>query len=613
MRWSAIDQTLSRDVSVVTVTGPTLDATLDAARRVSVVTDARICQILDIGRHGDDDEVGYVVHEDLAGTTVQELIDMGPVTAEVARSVVGEMAHALDQASQAGLHHGCLTPANIIQTTTGDLRLLGTSIDAAAQGEDHDSPEAIARLDAVSLVHVLYSMLTGQKHTEDSPTAASLVSSVPADLDTLCSTTLGPHDDGPETPGDLLAQLRPWSRVPEDIAESSILNIDGEDSVDDDHNTDDSDDTPDVESNTDDEDSDTTDSHDDQTASNDEVPATSSDDEDDEKRDNSNERDSLPVIGKFLADGPSDTPLTDAQAPATTSGILSGGMGLDAFARKQPRPRPAAAFPAGSIDTTKPKKQRKAWGTSAASTYKPTAGATFEQIVGTHEHAVSPRTRRSSSAGIVALILFSIVLALALVVAVLVMNGSSQSREELERHLDTRPMRDSQPSTPAPETASQSVTEAPEGEKEVEAAGPAPQIANITAFDPLGDNNENNSELPKAVDGNPSTYWKSSRYKSAAFGGLKSGVGVIVSYDATWSPKKLTLGTRSGGGNVEIRTMSDKSLDSSKIVASGPITGTSTTFELKDVNKADKLLVWFTELPRGGGGYRAEVTSINVE
>src|SRR5438045_3823385 len=38
-----------------------------------------------------------------------------------------------------------------------------------------------------------------------------LVAGVPNDLDTLCSVMLGPHDDGPRSPGELAAQLAPWA------------------------------------------------------------------------------------------------------------------------------------------------------------------------------------------------------------------------------------------------------------------------------------------------------------------------------------------------------------------------------------------------------------------
>src|SRR5690606_32210440 len=36
---------------------------------------------------------------------------------------------------------------------------------------------------------------------------------VPNDLDTLCAVTLGPHDDGPHSPGELVRELEPWGAV----------------------------------------------------------------------------------------------------------------------------------------------------------------------------------------------------------------------------------------------------------------------------------------------------------------------------------------------------------------------------------------------------------------
>ena len=56
----------------------------------------------------------------------------------------------------------------------------------------------------------------------------------------------------------------------------------------------------------------------------------------------------------------------------------------------------------------------------------------------------------------------------------------------------------------------------------------APRVAAIRALDPEGDNDEDTRRSPRAVDGDPSTTWRSQSYNSAEFGGLKTGVGPVA-------------------------------------------------------------------------------------
>jgi putative peptidoglycan lipid II flippase len=64
----------------------------------------------------------------------------------------------------------------------------------------------------------------------------------------------------------------------------------------------------------------------------------------------------------------------------------------------------------------------------------------------------------------------------------------------------------------------------------------------VTSFDPEGDDGDENTDLaPLAVDGDPTTAWRSSCYASSTFGGLKEGVGLVVA-----------LGSRVGVDGVEV-------------------------------------------------------------
>jgi hypothetical protein len=221
--WRAVDETLERPVlvrvfSAIHPHGPEI---IDAARRAALVEDARLQRVL---AAGEERGTAYIVLERVPGRSLGELLTVGPLPAETARRVIGEAAQALDRASTRGLHHLRLRPTSLIIGQDGVVTVSGTAIDAAAHGADTLASGPARRADAVGLVTLLYAALTGRwPGSEPAGLAAAprivnrpvspgdLVAGVPNDLDTLCSVTLGPYDDGPRSPGDLAADLAPWA------------------------------------------------------------------------------------------------------------------------------------------------------------------------------------------------------------------------------------------------------------------------------------------------------------------------------------------------------------------------------------------------------------------
>ncbi|HYJ75631.1 MAG TPA: hypothetical protein VEV65_08520, partial [Kineosporiaceae bacterium] len=221
--WRAVDETLERPVLVRVFApnhphGPDI---VDAARRAALVEDARLQRVL---AAGEERGTAYVVLERVPGRSLGELLAAGPLPAEGARRIVGEAAQALDRASTRGLHHLRLRPTSLIIGQDGVVTVSGTAIDAAAEGEDGAASAPARRADAVGLVTLLYAALTARWPGPEATGLAAaprvvnrpvspgdLVAGVPNDLDTLCSVTLGPYDDGPRSPGDLAADLAPWA------------------------------------------------------------------------------------------------------------------------------------------------------------------------------------------------------------------------------------------------------------------------------------------------------------------------------------------------------------------------------------------------------------------
>lgn len=223
--WAATDTALDVPVRVLTVEGPQRDDAIDAARRAALVDDPRLLRVLRAGIEGGQ---GFVVTEPLQGVTLAELAAGGPLPPSQARALVGGAAAALETARRRGVHHLALRPSSLVRTDDGEVRLVGLGTDAAWLGVEVPDAAAAARRDAVGLVHLLYTALTGTwpgapEHADGLPTApeqgdavapaGDVVENVPNDLDTLCAVTLGEHDDGPFTPGELVADLAPWGPI----------------------------------------------------------------------------------------------------------------------------------------------------------------------------------------------------------------------------------------------------------------------------------------------------------------------------------------------------------------------------------------------------------------
>jgi eukaryotic-like serine/threonine-protein kinase len=124
-------------------------------------------------------------------------------------------------------------------------------------------------------------------------------------------------------------------------------------------------------------------------------------------------------------------------------------------------------------------------------------------------------------------------------------------------------------------------------------------------YDPQGTGSEHSSSAPLATDGDPTTAWYTEHYASAAFGGLKDGLGLVVNAGRAVKLGKLTVSSSTPGFTAKILAGSSPSSGFQTDSASQTVSGT-TTFTLNG-KTARYYVVWITQLPPGGSAKIEEV------
>ncbi|CAM3882393.1 protein kinase family protein [Nocardiopsis gilva] len=146
---------------------------------------------------------------------------------------------------------------------------------------------------------------------------------------------------------------------------------------------------------------------------------------------------------------------------------------------------------------------------------------------------------------------------------------------------------------------------------EVQLAELEPESAK--GFDPPpGDGGEHDGNAKNAIDGDPSTEWKTEGYTSADFGKLKPGVGLLLDMGdpVELHEVELVLGT-AGPANLEIRVGDDTDLSALESAASADGVSGEETVKLAEPAKGRYVVVWFTELPQDGK-YRGTINEVKL-
>ncbi len=138
---------------------------------------------------------------------------------------------------------------------------------------------------------------------------------------------------------------------------------------------------------------------------------------------------------------------------------------------------------------------------------------------------------------------------------------------------------------------------------------PVPVPVKLTAagtYDPEGDQHENDGLAPLAVDGDPTTFWKTEHYTHLFF---KKGVGLVLDAGRRRPLARVVVGTDGGGSSAQIELGDDPAGPFRAVSPVKPLTGT-TAFALRKGAAGRYVVVWITALPQAVG--EAHVTEVRA-
>lgn len=122
----------------------------------------------------------------------------------------------------------------------------------------------------------------------------------------------------------------------------------------------------------------------------------------------------------------------------------------------------------------------------------------------------------------------------------------------------------------------------------------AVRLAGTGAYDPDGGDGEHDDKAPLATDGDPSTFWTTSRYRASLAAIGKSGVGLVLDAGEQLELSRLSVASDTPGFTAEIRSGNTPQGPFERVGASKTV-GARTVWDL-DGPEARYYVIWITEL-----------------
>ncbi|MEV4167985.1 protein kinase family protein [Nonomuraea sp. NPDC049709] len=162
-------------------------------------------------------------------------------------------------------------------------------------------------------------------------------------------------------------------------------------------------------------------------------------------------------------------------------------------------------------------------------------------------------------------------------------------------------------------TASQTASASPTSSSSSSAAAESVKPDKARGFDPLGDGDEKSDMAKLAIDGKPSTLWKTETYTSADLGRLKDGVGLLLDMGKSMqiSDVVATL-SEAQGATVELKVGDSPELGALKTVATKKNAAGKTTLTPEQAARGQYVLIWFTRVPTDAGTFHGTIYEVVV-
>ena len=150
-----------------------------------------------------------------------------------------------------------------------------------------------------------------------------------------------------------------------------------------------------------------------------------------------------------------------------------------------------------------------------------------------------------------------------------------------------------------------------EAEADAEPVG----ITGVQAFDPQGSGGEHDDEALFALDQNPDTAWTTERYRVRQLGGLKDGVGLIMTLERSADVDELVVVSPTNGWAARVYVAAQPAADidgwGAPVTEQTDIGSGEVTFDLGGASGA-AVLLWITDVGDGDLPASAEIAEVRV-
>lgn len=589
--WRATDVVLARSVAVHAVASddPRSAAVLDAARSSVRVTDPHFLRVLDCD---DDDGLTWVINEWGEGDSLDVMLEQGPLPPARAAWLAREVSEAIVAAHAQGLCHGRLNPESVLVTESGAVKVIGFVVYTAFAGRaGRDTSYGVVNdrdADVIDLAGILFAALTGRwpgVTTSRVPRAPregqhplrprQVRAGVPRTLDAICDRVLNReasrHVAPLSTALEVCAALSDFVGDPAAMAPIDIPAMHQEPE-----------------------------------------PAPEPGAEAEAEADSPAQPAEVAAPEPAPEDGPETDPKADAGADVPAAAVIPPAAAATPPAPAEPDQTMPHAF--GELDPTdlsRPDdwepapppppfeevadrplfadhdRRVPAGAAPDPATSSGTPGWPFYEDAPTGGDA-GDRPRRRWRRLLVIVLLFALA-------------GAMYIAFDLGRQDET------------PESSGPSPTPTPSA---AIPTGTPIKVFRAADFDPEGDPpSENPDQTPLAIDGNPSTGWKTLVYRDdPRLGGLKSGVGIVLDLGSEQAVGSIELDLAGAPTSFEIWT-SPPGIDDPPVELADlrrrvgqTATGTLSVARFESPVRTRYILVWLTKLPEAPGGFRGEIT-----